>query len=683
MKQAYYQSTIEDFLKINPDQIIGKLNLAGTAFSNQWTITTTSWDSSIQILKNACQELILENDSTKSWHILLEYEIPRLSSRIDAVIIANDLIFVIEFKYDRGKYEAADIRQVEDYANDLFDFHLESKNRILIPVLLAPLAKSISNYNNLNSVSFIKPCLKVNSTNLSQIVYEAYLNYHESSNTDINPFKWESSEYQPTPSIIQAAKALFAGQKVETITKSGAEENDLKRTTEYLITVINKARIDNKKIVCFVSGVPGAGKTLVGLNVVHAKEEFGGEDTNTAYFSGNVPLINVLRDALGRDHFEREYALFKSGRLLHRPTKKNSTDKVKAKIQNLHLLIKDGIRKSTPPIERIVVFDEAQRCWNAIQFRNKAKQNQNREKNPFVIEEKSEAELLFEFMNRHVGWAVIIALVGGGQEINTGEGGIAEWGKAIKNKYKNWEIHISEELLSGDTSTANQTLFDSIPENLIIYKNKNLHLRISQRSFKANNLNAWVTALINNEPEKAFELSKLIYEKYPLTITRNIDTAREWLRNKKSGNKRIGLVASSGGLRLKPYGIHVREVIDEAMWFLNDETDIRSSHYLEMVATEYKVQGLELDWVGICWDADLRRGNENWVFKNFSGTRWNKTNNVTEQQFLLNTYRVLLTRAREGIIIFVPEGDSEDETRLPAFYDPIYEYLLSCGLKSI
>jgi Uncharacterized conserved protein (DUF2075) len=683
MKQAYFHSTIEDFLNINEDEIIGKLNKAGTSFASQWTITTTSWDSSIQILKKSFLELIEIDATVKNWHILLEYEIPRLSSRIDAVIIAGDLIFVIEFKYDRRKYESADLRQVEDYANDLFDFHLESKNRIIIPVLLAPLAKSISNSTNSSIDSFIKPCLKVNAVNLSQNIYEAYLEFHKISNIFIDPYKWEQSEYQPTPTIIQAAKALFAGQKVETITKSGAEENDLKRTTEYLIKVINEARIENKKIVCFVTGVPGAGKTLVGLNVVHEKEEFGGEETNTAYFSGNVPLINVLREALGRDHFERENALFKIGITPKRPTKKNSTDKVKAKIQNLHLFIKDGIRKPTPPTERIVVFDEAQRCWNAIQFSNKAKQNQNREKNPFIIEEKSEAELLFEFMNRHDGWSVIIALVGGGQEINTGEGGIAEWGKAIKNKYNNWEIHISEELLSGDSSTANQTLFDSIPENIKIHKNKNLHLSISQRSFKANNLNVWVNAVINNETKEALELSELINEKYPLIITRNIETAREWLKQKKSGNKRIGLVASSGGLRLKPCGIQVREIIDEAMWFLNDEADIRSSYYLEMVATEYKVQGLELDWVGICWDADLRRSGNNWEFKNFSGTKWNQTNASAEQQFLLNTYRVLLTRAREGIIVFVPEGDSNDETRLPEIYDPIFKYLVSCGLQRI
>ena len=294
MKQAYYHSNIEDFLNTNDDELVGKLNKAGTSFASQWTITTTSWNSSIQILKKSCKELIEKNPSIRSWHILLEYEIPRLSSRIDAVVIADDLIFVIEFKYDRKKYESADIRQVEDYANDLLDFHLESRNKIIIPVLLAPLAKSISKVDSLHNDSFIKTCLKTNAINFSQIVYDSYNEFHKNSNAIIDSYKWEQSEYQPTPTIIQAAKALFAGQKVETITKSGAEDNDLRATTNYLIKVINQARIENRKIVCFVTGVPGAGKTLVGLNIVHEKEEFGGEETNTAYFSGNVPLINVL-----------------------------------------------------------------------------------------------------------------------------------------------------------------------------------------------------------------------------------------------------------------------------------------------------------------------------------------------------------------------------------------------------
>jgi hypothetical protein len=206
-------------------------------------------------------------------------------------------------------------------------------------------------------------------------------------------------------------------------------------------------------------------------------------------------------------------------------------------------------------------------------------------------------------------------------------------------------------------------------------------LSVSRRSFRATNLNSCIKAIINNDPEGALSHADSIKKTYPLFITRNIDAAKEWLRKKKLGTKRIGLVASSGGLRLKPYGIHVRELIEEALWFLNDETDIRSSYYLEMVATEYKVQGLELDWIGVCWDADLRRLNGKWDYKNFTGTEWNQTRTILEQQFLLNTYRVLLTRAREGMIVFIPEGDSRDKTRLPEFYNPIFEYLKSCGFQ--
>jgi predicted DNA-binding protein (MmcQ/YjbR family) len=681
MRQAYYQNSLEAFIQTKDEEIIGKLNLAGTAFASQWTITTVSWDSSIGILKKSFRELIQKNPLSNNWHVLLEYEIPRLAGRIDAVILADDIIFVIEFKFERKKYELADIRQAEDYALDLSDFHLKSREKIIIPILLAPLAKHISQDANLANKSNVLPCVKANADNLSMIIYDAYLNYHNDLDEGINPVEWEQSEYQPTPTIVQAANALFAGQKVEDISKYGAD--NLSKTCKSLIDIINQAIERNKKAICFVTGVPGSGKTLVGLNVIHKKNVFGNEDFNSAYFSGNGPLIKVLRESLSRDDYQRQENLFKSKQINIRPKRSDSKSKIKSKIQNLHQIIKDGLSKKKYLTEKVVVFDEAQRCWDAKQFSNKAKQNRNREKNPFLIEEKSEAEMLFEFMNRHDGWSVIIALVGGGQEINTGEGGIGEWGKAIQNKYSNWEIHISPQLLSGDSSTANQKLFIEIPNDVIIYPNENLHLSVSQRSFKASRLNEWVNAVINNDSIEAAQLSDLIRQAYPLFITRDVNAAKDWLRKRKAGTKRIGLVASSGGLRLKPYGIHVREEIDEALWFLNDETDIRSSYFLEIAATEYKVQGLELDWVGICWDADLRRNKKEWDFKNFSGTIWQQTNTIAEQQFLLNTYRVLLTRAREGMIIFVPPGDEKDATRLPEFYNPIFEYLRSCGLQEI
>ncbi len=680
MNQAYYQDSLESFLQIKDEAIVGRLNLAGTAFANQWTITTRSWESSISILKESFRELIKLNPFATKWHVFLEYEIPRLAKRIDAIILADEIIFVIEFKFERNYFELADVRQAEDYALDLSDFHLQSRGKIIIPILLAPDAKHIHQEPNRNHAINVLPCIKANSVNLSALINNYYLSFHNIQTEKINPIEWEQSEYQPTPTIVQAAKALFEGQQVENITKKGAE--NLSATSTSVIEIINNAREKNKKAICFITGVPGAGKTLVGLKIVHEKELLG-EEFNSAYFSGNGPLINVLREALSRDNFQRETLQFNSKKGTKKPTKKESYFKIKSKIQNLHQFIKDGIRMDRQLTEKVVVFDEAQRCWNAKHFSNKAKQNKNRENKPFLIEEKSEAELLFEFMNRHDGWSVIIALVGGGQEINTGEGGIGEWGKAIKEKYTNWEVFISPELLSGDSSTSGQKLFEEIPSNVIIHTDRNLHLKVSQRSFRANNLNSWVNAVINNQKSEALEISDSVKKSFPLFITRNINTAKSWLRAQERGTKRFGLIASSGALRLKPYGINVKEEVDEAMWFLNDETDIRSSYYLEIVATEYKIQGLELDWACVCWDADLRRHKEGWDFKNFSGTEWKKTKSEAEQQFLLNTYRVLLTRVREGIIIFLPTGDQSDGTRLPEFYDPIFAFLKSCGMDVI
>jgi Uncharacterized conserved protein (DUF2075) len=682
MSRAYYRSFVNDFLTSNEDEIVGKLNKAGTQYASQWTITTKSWDSSIHILKKALAEIVKENKNAANWGLLLEYEIPRLQSRIDVVLLANELIFVIEFKFDRKKYELADIRQVEDYALDLNDFHFESRNKTIIPVLLAPLAKTFTNNQHDRILSNVKGCLKTNEQSLATILLESYDAFHDPNKSASDIDAWEQSKYAPTPTIIQAATSLFAGQSVEAISIKGADNLD--STSKYLISAINNARRENKKIVCFVTGVPGAGKTLVGLNIVHERESFNGTDSNTAYFSGNVPLVNVLREALARDDYKRQISLYKRNLIEGRPTKGDSERKVKAKIQNLHQFIKDSINSKRAPNERIVVFDEAQRCWDARQFSNKAKQNRNIEANTFEIEEKSEAELLFEFMNRHDGWAVIIALVGGGQEINTGEGGIAEWGKSLENKFNDWEIHISPQLIEGDDSTSGQRLFSLIrPEGLNIITNEKLHLKVSQRSFRAANLNEWVNAVLDNNEVEASKISKTFQNDYPLHITRDIELAKNWLRKKRRGTKRIGVIASSGGLRLRPYGVQVRELIDEALWFLNDEDDIRSSQYLEVTATEYKVQGLELNWVAVCWDADLRRDAIGWDYKCFSGTTWQNINGTAEKQFLLNTYRVLLTRAREGIIVFVPEGDLSDYTRLPDFYNGIYNYLISCGLQPL
>jgi len=359
----------------------------------------------------------------------------------------------------------------------------------------------------------------------------------------------------------------------------------------------------------------------------------------------------------------------------------DSKQSIKGKIQDLHSFIKEGIRNRNAPTEKVVVFDEAQRCWNAKHFYNYSKQNQNREIKSFELQHKSEAELLFEIMDRHDDWAVVIALVGGGQEINTGEGGIAEWGKAIKTTFLDWQIHISPQLLFGDESTSNQTLFNSEPIGLSIFKNENLHLKVNQRSFKANNLNAWVNAALENDSEKAKHLYVTIKNDFPIFLTRELSTAKEWLRKRVIGNKRIGLVSSSGAVRLKSEGVNVNDRIEVEHWFLKEEKDIRSSYYLEQAATEFEIQGLEIDFCCLCWDLDLAY-NEKWVAQKFDvkSSKWSSNVNIDMQRFILNKYRVLLTRAREGIAIWIPSGSDSDLTRPEKEYDKIYEYLKSCGL---
>lgn len=691
---SYYQASIKEFLNSDSNSIVGQLNLGGTEFVQQYTRSTISWNNSIELLKNTFIELSIVDFTVSKWHILFEYELPRIPWRIDAIILANDVIFVIEFKDDRECYQSADVEQSLKYAYALHNFHLESSCRVIVPILLAPKASLESNYIKLNPQVTYKTCLKANANNLSKIVYQAYEDYHNLNFQTIEPLKWDKSDYQPSLTIIEAAKALFADQKVEAITRSGADDDDLRNTTNYLIEKINLARNENKKIICFVTGVPGAGKTLVGLNLVHETTQFGDHYSNTAYFSGNTPLVNVLREALSSDNYGKEIENYKLNKTnLIRPKKVNSEIIFLSKIQNLHLFVKEFILGKVKPHERIVVFDEAQRCWDAKHFNNKSKQNQNREKERFISPNKSEAEMIIEFMNGHDGWAVIVALVGPGQEINTGEAGISEWGNAIINKFRHWEVYTSRELTESNSKLVSKPLFDEGQDlsELIIHKDDRLFLKVNQRSFKAKDLISWVDLLLSNHPEKAHELSFALKKHFPLFITRDINTVKKILKSKKGPGQRIGLIASSQGLRLRPHGVIVREAdFDECSWFLNDEDDIRSSNFLEIVATEYKVQGLELDWAGICWDADLRRSKSNsiietdWEYKTFSGKKWSKNEKSNEElMFIKNTYRVLLTRSREGIVIFVPKGDEEDRTRLPEFYDPIFDYLVSCGMDEM
>ena len=480
MSQAYYSRTVKEFLSENTDSIKGKLDKGSTQHVQIWTVQFDSWESSIEILKTQLSKISSIHTEVNNWTILLEYEIPRLLTRIDVVIIAHDLIFIIEFKHDRRVFEVADKRQVEDYALDLKDFHFQSRDKIIIPILLAPLGQSISHVH-FNTNNLVRSTIKANELNLSELILSSYFSNHDHQRPEIDAVSWENSVYSPTPTIIQAAQVLFAGHRVEAITNKGAE--NLSVTTNYIIETIRDAKRNHVKVICFVTGVPGAGKTLVGLNIIHREEFIEKNKTSIAYFSGNGPLIAVLKEALARDEFERERISHKNNQQLQRPSKSISHQKIESKIQNIHKFIKDNIRNQKKPFERIAIFDEAQRCWDATNFYNKSVQSRVKEANPI---RKSEAEIIFEIMDRHDDWAVIVALVGNGQEINTGEAGIGEWGNVLKEKYSPWHVHISPELLHGDSKNSINKLFKEIPTNVTVQTKTSLHLSVSQRSFKAN-----------------------------------------------------------------------------------------------------------------------------------------------------------------------------------------------------
>ncbi|MGY3214088.1 DUF2075 domain-containing protein [Mucilaginibacter sp. HD30] len=661
---AFYSNAVGRFINDDDELIIGALTIkAGLAgFHQQLHTQTLSWKEEISILKAAFVNAISQNPAIEDFAILLEYPIARREKRIDVVIIASDLIIVVEFKVGQIDYLSLDKEQLMDYCLDLRDFHFESRNRNIVPILLATNAKDEEN-EPLEFENSISNMQIANVLNFAGVLQHTISNC--SIENAIDYLKWNVSDYNPTPTIIEAAKTLYSGKSVVEISRSHARIKNLTRTSDAVIEAINAAKRNNEKIICFITGVPGAGKTLAGLNIAHHKAFQNKDGSIATFLSGNGPLVKVLKEALSRDAYKR-------AKLKDPKATKKSTGREISFIENVHNFISHYFEKAdTVPNNRIVIFDEAQRAWNAEQSKRKFQRN------------FSEAEIMLEIMSRDTGWAAIVALVGGGQEINTGEAGLPEWGKVLKEKFNKWKVYISPQLKKGNHSTGDMTLFDQVPSNLEVIEEVDLHLDVSIRSYKAEQLSNWVNLVLTNEPFLAKELHDVALKNYKILLTRDLEQAKKWLRNQCKGSRRMGLVASSGARRLRPYGLDVKVPLEESEWFLNDRNDVRSSYYLETPATEFGVQGLELDWTGVCWDADLRRKGKSWDFNSFSGTRWTKTKASAAQTFTLNKYRVLLTRAREGMIIFVPPGDFEDPTRNPEWYDQIADYLISCGVRRL
>lgn len=687
MERYYYRAKISDFVAEDTNSILGKL-------SNAESFDTVrdqknAWVEEIGLLKH----ILPKYDGD----IIFEYSVPRLGKRIDVVLLINGIVLCLEFKAGADRFESQDKEQVWDYALDLKNFHEPCRDLYVVPVLVATDAPDERiNIETCNYDSKVLVPIKANGATLENALVLILENLPQ---TIIDTDAWPNGRYSPTPTIIQAASALYNNHRVEDITRNDAGEN-LTKTTDYVLNVVAHAKANHEKSICFVTGVPGAGKTLVGLNVAMklyeqeaAEREIKEGEAPAVYLSGNGPLVDVLSEALARDKVRQDKSLGKKSLLsdARRAVKSfiqiihhyrdDTLQKVKMPIVGDNLELKAGMK---PGVEHVAIFDEAQRLWDKPHLSAWLARKKGVAGFPM-----SESEFLIWSMDLHQDWAVVVCLVGGGQEINSGEAGIAEPIRAINERFKNWNVFIPPQLTAKEY--AEGKLDELVAENVRVSKDTSLHLATSMRSFRAENLSSFVHQLLDLNPTAAQRTYKEFCDKYPIVITRDLNKAKDWLRKMAGGSERYGMICSSQAFRLRPLAIDVRAKPDTVHWFLDDITDVRSSLFLEDVATEFDIQGLELDYTALVWDGDFRFAGDKWTHHDFSGDKWKNIKSTERRAYQLNAYRVLLTRARKGMVICVPAGNASkdhdgaliDPSRNPAFYDSTYEYLKSLGLREL
>lgn len=658
--RAYYHASIADFLAHSDNHILGELTRR-SLFSVEMT-QRAAWTEQISIVRTAFGSL------ARPGSIYFEYTVPRVGRRIDVLAVVGHIVFVIEFKAGEQEFSAAAIEQAWDYALDLKNFHSTTHDRTVAPIVVATRAPSRAALVSVarDDDGVLRPICAA-PEDLGSII-EQILEFSGGSPIDVAA--WERGRYSPTPTIIEAATALYGGHSVEEISRSDASAINLTRTSEAIASVVRDAREQRRKAICFVTGVPGAGKTLVGLNIAACHMDRAAE-LYSVFLSGNGPLVNILREALARDKARREVE--QGGKRSLTKARKA----VESLIQNVHHFRDDCLRdESRPPIEHVALFDEAQRAWMREQTAKFMRQK--RGLTEFNV---SEPEFLISCMDRHSDWAVVVCLVGGGQEINTGEAGISEWIDAVLRSFPHWQVHVSPRLEDSEFGAGGE--LRKLSSRGGVHLNTDLHLAVSMRSFRAENVSKLVKQVLDRDAPGAKATLYQLQDRYPIVITRALANAKGWLRSKARGSERYGMIVSSQAQRLKPHAIDVRVDIDPIHWFLDARDDVRSSYYLEDAATEFDVQGLELDWSCVVWDADFRHTAHGWKHWSFKGSRWQRINDEQRQKYLKNAYRVLLTRARQGMVIVIPPGDPVDQTRLPEFYDPIFNYLRDIGFEVI
>ena len=678
---SYYEAKISDFLEQGNSEILGFIGHNAKTFDIN-ALQQNSWEEEIAILKEQLSGI-------EDGYIAFEYSIPRMGKRVDVVVMLGNYVFLLEFKCGSDNYYAAAKEQVENYALDLHNFHEKSFGVSLFPVLVCTEAdnKEIS----VCMTDDVSNVICSNGSNLREI-FNYIIQQKQLAHNKVIYEEWLQSRYKPTPTIIEAAQALYCGHSVKEISHAEGDVDDIYKTTEAVNKIIEQCKKNHEKAICFITGVPGAGKTLVGLNVANQRHSFEeGNDEHAIYLSGNGPLVKVLQEALAKDQQAKQKEICNAckeaqqnncdtcSRGLKGFTLAKARAKTKSFIQIVHTFRDESIKdKIQPPIDKIAIFDEAQRAWDKHQLVKFMRDKKNQ-----TNYDMSEPECFIEYLNRHEDWACIICLVGGGQEINVGEAGIREWFRALNDKFQDWHVYCSDQMTEkeyvGDDKISELLCNMTVPVQFI----NSLHLSTSKRSYRSNMVSAFVKALIDYDVEQAKSYYDVVKERYPIKITRNLSAAKQWVKQNARGNDRYGIVASSQAKRLRADGISWLEDSQLTSWFLNGKNDVNSSYFMEVAASEFDIQGLEIDWIVFAWEGDYRVEEGEFTYNQFKGTKWQKIKNENDKEYLKNSYRVLLTRARQGIVIYVPKGNDEDETRLSSFYDQTFEYLQSIGIPEI
>lgn len=626
-----------------------------------------AWRIEIEILKQFADWAKLNSSELGTCGIVLEYRIPRREKRIDAIILFRSTVVVIEFKVGAHQVTQDGIDQLTDYALDLAYYHAESQGRRIVPVL-CPTELSQSKTLEVGGNTPISNIVCVGRSDIVEVLADLLRSDTTECVVPINHEVWTASPYRPVPGIIDATVQLFAKHEVSDISTALAESQTILATIGCVNEVIRDARDNRRKVLCLLTGVPGAGKTLTGLQIVHS-QELVTSDWGTVFLSGNGPLLFVLKAALARDYKQRQkctqvQARNHAGSLLH----------------SVHSYLAESFKAVVPPTEHVVIFDEAQRAWDASKM-TKMAGRQRRMSGEEITEVKgaaigAEPMQILTVLDRHAEGAVIVALCGNGQEIHDGEAGVSEWVKARDHFFPGWHLSCSPVAAELADISANQN-------NTVV--DPRLHLSVPLRSHRAVDHAIWVDSVLSGDHKRAY--NHVNQTEFPIVVTRDLDEARTWLRTNTLGSRRMGLLASSGATRLRPYGIEVssdfRKGIDFAEWFTAPRTDHRSSHALEVAATEFECQGLELDRTCVCWCWDLLATSKGMQPQKSFGANWRSARAGRETEYSFNKYRVLLTRAREGMVIWVPRGDEHDKTRRVSEADHIAEFLLACGAQEI